>query len=130
MRAAHHETTRNGNLSRHNSTHLLCFTMPCTVDTVPCWTRARTHPPFSSRVRTQVREGDARTFVGTAVYMSPERMLGQSYSFTSDIWSLGPKRKKRGCGPCQPAAPMAAVKSRPSPRMRLPMVAWRPYQQP
>jgi serine/threonine protein kinase len=44
-------------------------------------------------VRTQVREGDARTFVGTAVYMSPERMLGQSYSFTSDIWSLGPKRK-------------------------------------
>ena len=26
--------------------------------------------------------------------------------------------------------PMPAVKSRPSPRMRLPMVAWRPYQQP
>ena len=58
------------------------------------------HPPQGRSVAAhiavfaaQVREGDARTFVGTAVYMSPERMLGQSYSFTSDIWSLGPKRK-------------------------------------
>ena len=29
------------------------------------------------------------TFVGTALYMSPERVFGKDYSFTSDIWSLG-----------------------------------------
>lgn len=29
------------------------------------------------------------TFVGTLVYMSPERVLGQDYSFAADIWSLG-----------------------------------------
>ena len=31
----------------------------------------------------------AATFVGTATYMSPERALGQDYSYASDIWSLG-----------------------------------------
>ena len=30
-----------------------------------------------------------RTFVGTMNYMSPERMLGEPYSFEGDIWSLG-----------------------------------------
>src|SRR4051812_32117965 len=29
------------------------------------------------------------TFVGTRTYMSPERILGYNYSFSSDIWSLG-----------------------------------------
>lgn len=29
------------------------------------------------------------TFVGTKTYMSPERILGNQYSFSSDIWSLG-----------------------------------------
>ena len=29
------------------------------------------------------------TFVGTATYMSPERAVGQDYSFSADIWSLG-----------------------------------------
>ena len=29
------------------------------------------------------------TFVGTAIYMSPERVFGKDYSFSSDIWSLG-----------------------------------------
>ena len=33
--------------------------------------------------------GLARTFVGTMTYMSPERMEGENYSFTGDIWSLG-----------------------------------------
>ena len=27
--------------------------------------------------------------IGTRVYMSPERMTGQSYTITSDVWSLG-----------------------------------------
>ena len=27
--------------------------------------------------------------VGTSLYMSPERMAGQSYTITSDVWSLG-----------------------------------------
>eukprot|EP00747_Dinoflagellata_sp_TGD_P220420 gnl/TRDRNA2_/TRDRNA2_92415_c0_seq1.p1 gnl/TRDRNA2_/TRDRNA2_92415_c0~~gnl/TRDRNA2_/TRDRNA2_92415_c0_seq1.p1 ORF type:complete len:800 (-),score=127.90 gnl/TRDRNA2_/TRDRNA2_92415_c0_seq1:73-2472(-) len=31
----------------------------------------------------------AATFVGTAIYMSPERCLGDDYSFASDIWSTG-----------------------------------------
>ncbi|CAE8620395.1 unnamed protein product [Polarella glacialis] len=31
----------------------------------------------------------AGTFVGTVTYMSPERCLGQDYSFASDIWSVG-----------------------------------------
>jgi serine/threonine protein kinase len=27
--------------------------------------------------------------VGTVTYMSPERIRGDSYSFNSDVWSLG-----------------------------------------
>jgi serine/threonine protein kinase len=30
-----------------------------------------------------------RTFVGSIGYMSMERLLGQQYSYNSDIWSLG-----------------------------------------
>jgi serine/threonine protein kinase len=29
------------------------------------------------------------TFIGTAIYMSPERVFGKDYSLSSDIWSLG-----------------------------------------
>ena len=31
----------------------------------------------------------AASWVGTVTYMSPERISGSSYSFSSDIWSLG-----------------------------------------
>lgn len=31
----------------------------------------------------------ASTYVGTSLYMSPERLQGQNYSYTSDIWSVG-----------------------------------------
>ena len=31
----------------------------------------------------------ATSFVGTFLYMAPERLTGESYSFQSDIWSLG-----------------------------------------
>ncbi|KAJ4475672.1 kinase-like domain-containing protein [Lentinula aciculospora] len=31
----------------------------------------------------------AKTFVGTSVYMSPERIQGSDYSIKSDVWSLG-----------------------------------------
>ena len=31
----------------------------------------------------------AGTFVGTWLYMSPERMEGEMYSYEGDIWSLG-----------------------------------------
>mmetsp|Transcript_22724 Transcript_22724/g.22570 ORF Transcript_22724/g.22570 Transcript_22724/m.22570 type:complete len:113 (+) Transcript_22724:266-604(+) len=30
-----------------------------------------------------------KSFVGTLAYMSPERMNSESYSYPSDIWSLG-----------------------------------------
>lgn len=32
---------------------------------------------------------NALSFVGTKIYMSPERIQGLPYSFDSDIWSLG-----------------------------------------
>ena len=31
----------------------------------------------------------AESFTGTLTYMSPERVAGEAYSYTSDIWSLG-----------------------------------------
>lgn len=31
----------------------------------------------------------AHTFVGTVTYMSPERLNGDEYSYSSDVWSLG-----------------------------------------
>lgn len=33
--------------------------------------------------------GLSNTFVGTKTYMSPERIMGEEYSYSSDIWSLG-----------------------------------------
>ncbi|KAJ6742741.1 MAP KINASE KINASE [Salix viminalis] len=37
----------------------------------------------------QSTSGQANTFVGTYVYMSPERISGERYDYKSDIWSLG-----------------------------------------
>lgn len=38
----------------------------------------------------KVQTGEqAETFIGTAMYMSPERMQTESYGKDSDIWSLG-----------------------------------------
>ncbi|POS85191.1 kinase-like protein [Erysiphe pulchra] len=34
-------------------------------------------------------KGDANTFIGTSNYMAPERITGQSYTITSDVWSTG-----------------------------------------
>jgi mitogen-activated protein kinase kinase len=34
-------------------------------------------------------KGEAATFIGTSYYMAPERIQGQSYTITSDVWSLG-----------------------------------------
>ena len=34
-------------------------------------------------------KGDANTFIGTSYYMAHERITGQSYTITSDVWSLG-----------------------------------------
>lgn len=34
-------------------------------------------------------KGDANTFIGTSYYMAPERIQGQTYTITSDVWALG-----------------------------------------
>jgi len=34
-------------------------------------------------------QGVAITQVGTSMYMAPERLTGQAYSFPSDVWSIG-----------------------------------------
>lgn len=31
----------------------------------------------------------AQTFIGTVIYMSPERLRGDEYGATADIWSFG-----------------------------------------
>eukprot|EP01065_Artemidia_motanka_P040669 TRINITY_DN5138_c0_g3_i1.p1 TRINITY_DN5138_c0_g3~~TRINITY_DN5138_c0_g3_i1.p1 ORF type:complete len:428 (+),score=118.20 TRINITY_DN5138_c0_g3_i1:125-1285(+) len=41
----------------------------------------------SGALRESMHE-QADTFVGTVVYMSPERLAGQSHSYSADIWSL------------------------------------------
>ena len=33
--------------------------------------------------------GKCMTIVGTFKYMSPERILGENYSYSSDVWSMG-----------------------------------------
>ena len=35
------------------------------------------------------QRGLARSFVGTAAYMAPERLNGEAYSASADLWSLG-----------------------------------------
>eukprot|EP00930_Biecheleria_cincta_P005362 TRINITY_DN106288_c0_g1_i1.p1 TRINITY_DN106288_c0_g1~~TRINITY_DN106288_c0_g1_i1.p1 ORF type:complete len:528 (+),score=109.52 TRINITY_DN106288_c0_g1_i1:3-1586(+) len=37
----------------------------------------------------EVDFGVAQTFVGTTIYMSPERIQGDDYTFVADVWSLG-----------------------------------------
>ncbi|KEG08944.1 protein kinase [Trypanosoma grayi] len=44
--------------------------------------------------------GDAHSFVGTLTYMSPERLKGESYSFSADIWSLGLVVAELALGAC------------------------------
>ena len=34
-------------------------------------------------------KGEANTFIGTSYYMAPERITGQVYTITSDVWSTG-----------------------------------------
>lgn len=40
-------------------------------------------------VCTRVEETPSKKWVGTATYMSPERMTGDEYSFSADVWSAG-----------------------------------------
>ncbi|KAG8348738.1 putative protein kinase [Trypanosoma vivax] len=44
--------------------------------------------------------GSALSFVGTLTYMSPERLKGESYSFSADIWSLGLVVAELALGSC------------------------------
>ena len=34
-------------------------------------------------------KGDTITLIGTSYYIAPERIQGQSYTISSDVWSLG-----------------------------------------
>ena len=40
----------------------------------------------------------ARTFVGTTTYMSPERLSGEPYGFSADVWGLGMSLLTAGLG--------------------------------
>lgn len=44
---------------------------------------------ISKTLNTWGGKQQASTYVGTSLYMSPERLQGQSYSYTSDVWSVG-----------------------------------------
>uniref|UniRef100_A0A7S1NI45 mitogen-activated protein kinase kinase n=1 Tax=Eutreptiella gymnastica TaxID=73025 RepID=A0A7S1NI45_9EUGL len=44
---------------------------------------------FGISAALQGTQYQARTFVGTVLYMSPERLSGSDYSYPADIWSLG-----------------------------------------
>ena len=44
---------------------------------------------FGISKRLEETRGMARSFVGTAAYMAPERIAGQEHSAPSDLWSLG-----------------------------------------
>jgi tRNA A-37 threonylcarbamoyl transferase component Bud32 len=44
---------------------------------------------FGILARLDEETDDRKTFVGTTVYMSPERIDSQKYSFAGDIWSFG-----------------------------------------
>jgi serine/threonine protein kinase len=41
----------------------------------------------------QLEDSLANTFVGTRSYMAPERLRGDKYAVTSDIWSMGECRR-------------------------------------
>eukprot|EP00931_Biecheleriopsis_adriatica_P090978 TRINITY_DN64889_c0_g1_i1.p1 TRINITY_DN64889_c0_g1~~TRINITY_DN64889_c0_g1_i1.p1 ORF type:complete len:342 (-),score=87.07 TRINITY_DN64889_c0_g1_i1:31-1056(-) len=66
------------------------------------------------------------TFVGTATHMSPERVLGEDYGFSADIWALGLCVYQLACG----VYPYGSVSSfpvlfdnlchRPEPRLKTP----------
>ncbi|CAD2214170.1 mitogen-activated protein kinase kinase 1 [Angomonas deanei] len=45
-------------------------------------------------------KGDANSFVGTVTYMSPERLKGEIYSYSADIWSLGLVIAELAVGAC------------------------------
>ncbi|EKX50346.1 hypothetical protein GUITHDRAFT_135488 [Guillardia theta CCMP2712] len=44
--------------------------------------------PINSKPRDRY-DSTCATWVGTVTYMSPERILGNSYSFNADVWALG-----------------------------------------
>lgn len=50
-----------------------------------------------------------RSWVGTAAYMSPERISGADYSFNSDVWSLGVSLWECATGRYPFGAPQAAA---------------------
>lgn len=65
-----------------------CPSYAATYDTSP-EDRGRT-PDASSHAADQTNVlAPVHSFIGTAVYMSPERISGDSYSVSADIWSLG-----------------------------------------
>jgi mitogen-activated protein kinase kinase len=44
---------------------------------------------YNFGMSSQLQHSVAETFVGTATYMSPERIQGEKYTIKSDVWSVG-----------------------------------------
>jgi serine/threonine protein kinase len=44
---------------------------------------------WTNLYRLWLEQASTTTFVGTATYMSPERIDGKEYSYPADIWAMG-----------------------------------------
>ena len=72
----------------------LSFTMRDSITNLrSSYLQSQSQSSQQSQVQPQPRkrknQASTTTFVGTATYMSPERIDGKEYSYPADIWAMG-----------------------------------------
>lgn len=72
----------------HDSSHS-ASTTPSSADGVCSTIMTTSRSSDSEAEASQTAMKKTHTFVGTAAYMSPERIDGRDYSFPSDVWAFG-----------------------------------------